>query len=327
MSRAGDDAERSDSWGAAHVNTVPLSILDLAPISAGSDAATALHNTIDLAQHAEQWGYRRFWIAEHHFVGVASSAPAVLIGQIAAATNTIRVGSAAVQLSHTTAAAVVESFGMLDAFYPGRIDLGVGRGQRRDTGFKPKQPSAKNRPPRQWREVDGVVIPLPFDLRGLLDKERVQATMGILQQPEAVSPDFAEQLGDIIAMLDGTYEVEGFDVHAVPGERSGLTPWIFGSTRGQSARLAGARGLPFVASYHITPATALEAIDAYRDTFVPSATLQRALRRGVCRHRGCRRQRHRKASGRRLRTVGVFHPNRGGRRALPGSRRLPSADR
>jgi alkanesulfonate monooxygenase SsuD/methylene tetrahydromethanopterin reductase-like flavin-dependent oxidoreductase (luciferase family) len=254
---------------------VPLSVLDLAPISAGSDAATALRNTIDLAQHAEQWGFRRFWIAEHHFVGVASSAPAVLIGQIAAATNKIRVGSAAVQLSYTTAAAVVESFGMLEAFYPGRIDLGVGRGQRRDTGFKPKQPSSKTRPPRQWREVDGVVIPLPFDLRGLLDKERVQATMGILQQPEAVSPDFAEQLGDIIAMLDGTYEAEGFDVHAVPGERSGLTPWVFGSTRGQSARVAGARGLPFVASYHITPATALEAIDAYRDAFVPSATLQR----------------------------------------------------
>jgi alkanesulfonate monooxygenase SsuD/methylene tetrahydromethanopterin reductase-like flavin-dependent oxidoreductase (luciferase family) len=254
---------------------VPLSVLDLAPISAGGDAAAALRNTIELAQDAERWGYRRFWIAEHHFVAVASAAPAVLIGQIAAATSTIRVGSAAVQLSHTTAAAVVESFGMLEAFHPGRIDLGVGRGQRRDTGFKPKQPSARGRQQRQWREVDGVVIPLPFDVRGLLDKERVQATMGILQQPEAVAPDFAEQLADIIAMLDGTYEVEGFDVHAVPGERSGLTPWIFGSTRGQSAKVAGARGLPFVASYHITPATALEAIDAYRDTFVPSATLQR----------------------------------------------------
>ena len=254
---------------------VPLSILDLSPISAGNDAATALRNTIDLAQRAEQWGYKRFWLAEHHFVGVASSSPAVLIGQIASATNKIRVGSAAVQLSHTTAAAVVESFGMLEAFYPDRIDMGIGRGQRRDTGFKPKQQSGKTRTPRRWREVDGVVIPLPFDLRGLLDTERVQATMGILQQPEAVTPDFAEQLADIIAMLEGSYEVEGFDVHAVPGERSGLAPWIFGSTKGQSAREAGARGLPFVASYHITPATALEAIDVYRNAFVPSATLQR----------------------------------------------------
>jgi luciferase family oxidoreductase group 1 len=97
--------------------------------------------------------------------------------------------------------------------------------------------------------------------------------MGLLQQPEALSPDFAEQVDDILALLDGTFRVGKFDVHAVPGERSGLRPWVFGSTRGQSARVAGARGLPFVASYHITPATALEAIEAYRDTFVPSAAL------------------------------------------------------
>src|SRR6202045_5061425 len=132
---------------------VPLSILDLAPISAGSDAATALRNTVELAQHAERGGFRRFWLAEPHLVGVASSATALLIGQIAAATNSIRVGSAAIQLGYTTPVAVVESFGMLEAFYPGRIDLGVGRGQRRETGFKPKRPSAKTRPPRQWREV------------------------------------------------------------------------------------------------------------------------------------------------------------------------------
>ncbi|WP_204080688.1 LLM class flavin-dependent oxidoreductase [Mycobacterium riyadhense] len=259
---------------------IPLSILDLAPISAGSDAATALRNTIELAQHAERWGYRRFWIAEHHFVAVASAAPAVLIGQIAAATNTIRVGSAAVQLSHTTAAAVVESFGMLDAFYPGRIDLGLGRsGQRRLTtkraGSSKRRKPREPRPPREWREVDGVVIPPPFDLRSLLGSGRVQATMAILQQPEAVAPEFAEQVGDIVAMLSGTYQVDGFDVHAVPGEGAGLRPWIFGSSKGPSAQLAGALGLPFVASYHITPATALEAIDAYRDAFVPSAALQR----------------------------------------------------
>jgi alkanesulfonate monooxygenase SsuD/methylene tetrahydromethanopterin reductase-like flavin-dependent oxidoreductase (luciferase family) len=254
---------------------VPLSILDLAPISAGSDAATALRNTIELAQHAERWGFRRFWIAEHHFVAVASASPTVLIGQIAAATNTIRVGSGAVQLSHTTAAAVVESFGMLDAFYPGRIDLGLGRsGQRRIT--KPRSPKPpRPEPPREWREVDGVVIPPPFDVRGLLGTGRIKATMSILQQPEAVAPDFADQLGDIIAMLSGNYEVDGFDLHAVPGEGAALTPWIFGSSKGRSAQVAGALGLPFVASYHITPSTALDAIDAYRDAFVPSATLPR----------------------------------------------------
>lgn len=112
--------------------TIPLSILDLAPISAGSDAATALRNTVDLAQHADRWGFKRYWVAEHHFVAVASSSPAVLVGQIAAATQRIRVGTAAVQLGHTTAVAVVESFGTLAAFHPDRIDLGVGRsGQKR----------------------------------------------------------------------------------------------------------------------------------------------------------------------------------------------------
>jgi alkanesulfonate monooxygenase SsuD/methylene tetrahydromethanopterin reductase-like flavin-dependent oxidoreductase (luciferase family) len=257
------------------MSIVPISILDLAPITAGSDFATALRNTIELAQSAEQWGYRRFWIAEHHFVAVASASPAVLIGQIAAATSRIRVGSAAVQLSHTTAAAVVESFGMLDAFYPGRIDLGLGRSaQRRIT--KPKAPKPrKPEPPREWREVDGVVIPPSFDLRGLLGSDRVKATMSILQQPEAVAPDFAEQLGDIIAMLAGNYKVDGIDLHAVPGEGAALTPWVFGSSKGRSAQVAGALGLPFVASYHITPSTALDAIDAYRDAFIPSATLPR----------------------------------------------------
>ena len=260
------------------MSTVPLSILDLAPISVGSDAATALRNTIELAQHAEQWGYRRYWIAEHHFVGVASSSPAVLIGQIAAATNGIRVGSAAVQLGYTTAVAVVENFGMLDAFYPGRIDLGLGRsGQRRAEAQKAKTPKEPRepKPPREWREIDGVVVPPPFDVRGLLNLERLGATMAILQQPDAVSPDFAEQVDDILALLDGSYRTGGFDVHAVPGERAGLTPWIFGSSKGQSAQVAGALGLPFVASYHITPATALEAIEAYRNAFKPSPRLSR----------------------------------------------------
>jgi alkanesulfonate monooxygenase SsuD/methylene tetrahydromethanopterin reductase-like flavin-dependent oxidoreductase (luciferase family) len=254
--------------------TVPLSILDLAPISEGCDAATALRNTVDLAQHAEQWGYKRYWIAEHHFVAVASSQPAVLIGQIAAATNRIRVGAAAVQLGQTTAVAVVESFGMLEAFHPGRIDLGVGRsGQRRRQALKDTDRPRKPKPPREWRDVDGVIVPPPFDLSVLMRNPRLRAKLSVLQQPEAVTPDFAQQVGDILAMLDGSYDIDGVDAHAVPGERAPLTPWIFGSSKGQSAQVAGARGLPFVASYHITPATALEAIDAYRAVFQPSAAL------------------------------------------------------
>jgi luciferase family oxidoreductase group 1 len=106
--------------------------LDLSPISEGSTVRRALKNTIDLSQHTERWGYTRYWVAEHHFVAVASSSPAVLIGLIASATEQIRVGSAAVQIGHHTAAAVVEAFGTIDALFPGRIDLGLGRsGQRR----------------------------------------------------------------------------------------------------------------------------------------------------------------------------------------------------
>ncbi len=258
------------------MSTVPLSVLDLAPISAGSDAATALRNTVDLAQHAEQWGFRRYWVAEHHFVGVASSSPVVLIGQIAAATNRIRVGAGAVQLGHNTPVAVVESFGILDALYPGRIDLGLGRSGQRRAGSqkadKPKKPREPE-PPCEWREVDGVVIPPPFDLRMTANLDRLRATMSILQQPEALTPDFGEQVGDILALLDGTFRTGGFDVHAVPGERAGLTPWIFGSSKGKSAQVAGTRGLPFAASYHITPATACEAVEAYRTAFRPSPLL------------------------------------------------------
>jgi alkanesulfonate monooxygenase SsuD/methylene tetrahydromethanopterin reductase-like flavin-dependent oxidoreductase (luciferase family) len=251
--------------------SVPLSILDLAPISEGCDAATALRNTVDLAQHAEQWGYKRYWIAEHHFVAVASSAPAVLIGQIAAATKKIRVGAAAVQLGQTTAIAVVESFGMLEAFHPGRIDLGVGRsGQRRREALKDHKPKPK---PTEWRDIDGVIVPPPFDISTLMRNPRLRAKMSVLQQPEAVAPDFEEQVNDILALLDGSYEVDGVDAHATPGEHAGLTPWVFGSSKGQSARVAAARGLPFVASYHITPATALDAIDVYRAQFQPSKAL------------------------------------------------------
>jgi alkanesulfonate monooxygenase SsuD/methylene tetrahydromethanopterin reductase-like flavin-dependent oxidoreductase (luciferase family) len=262
--------------------TIPLSILDLAPISAGSDAATALRNTVDLAQHAEGWGYRRFWLAEHHFVAVASSSPAVLIGQIAAATERIHVGSAAVLFGQTTRPlSVVESFGMLAAFHPGRIDLGIGRFAARRPGAAPKTPDPAGavktpRPPRQWREVDGVVIPVPFDLRTLSANDRSRASVSALvpRSPEGASaPDFRDQISDVLAMLAGTYAVDGIELEAVPGAHSGLVPWLFGSTKGESAVVAGELGLPFVASYHITPGTALEAVEAYRAAFRPSALL------------------------------------------------------
>jgi alkanesulfonate monooxygenase SsuD/methylene tetrahydromethanopterin reductase-like flavin-dependent oxidoreductase (luciferase family) len=257
------------------MSVTPLSILDLAPISAGSDATAALRNTIDLAQHAEQWGYRRYWLAEHHFVAVASSSPAMVIGQIAAATEHIHVGSAAVQIGHTTALGVVENFGILDALYPGRIDMGLGRSGQRRKEIATSPAAKSERAPIPWREVDGLVIPPPFDPTQLMKSERIRAQGSVLAQPCAVPPDFADQVGDIEAMLDGSYSVNGHELHVVPGEHAQLTPWIFGSTKGQSAEVAGARGLPFVASYHITPGTALDAITAYRNAFRPSARLNK----------------------------------------------------
>src|SRR3954463_7812774 len=107
---------------------VPLSVLDLAPIVEGASAAEAFRNTLDLARHAEQWGFRRYWLAEHHNMpGVASAATAVVIGHVAAGTSTIRVGAGGVMLPNHSPLVIAEQFGTLESLFPGRIDLGVGR--------------------------------------------------------------------------------------------------------------------------------------------------------------------------------------------------------
>src|SRR6202166_710654 len=107
---------------------MPLSVLDLSPIVQGGDAALALRNTRDLAQHAERWGYRRYWLAEHHNMpGIASAATAVVIGHVAAGTSTLRVGAGGIMLPNHAPLVIAEQFGTLAALFPGRIDLGVGR--------------------------------------------------------------------------------------------------------------------------------------------------------------------------------------------------------
>ena len=109
-------------------HSVPLSVLDLAPVVEGATPTQALRNSLDLAQHVERWGYHRFWVAEHHSMpGIASSATAVLMGYIAGGTSTIRVGSGGVMLPNHAPLVVAEQFGTLEALYPGRIDLGLGR--------------------------------------------------------------------------------------------------------------------------------------------------------------------------------------------------------
>lgn len=267
--------------------SVRLSILDLSPVSTGSSPAQALRNTVDLAQRAEEYGYHRYWLAEHHFTnGVASSAPAVLIGLVAAATRRIRVGSGAVQLGHQTAATVVEQFGTVDALYPDRIDLGVGRsGQRREEAVaavngRAVEPSIAptQRPVPTSRVVNGLLVPPPFDYNQLLASPRSALFAELLRQPGATPADFTGQVDDILAFIAGTYRSgDGLTAHVTPGEGAALQIWILGSSGGESARVAGERGLPFAANYHVSPGTVLEAVEAYRSAFRPSERLANPL--------------------------------------------------
>ncbi|HYI72082.1 MAG TPA: LLM class flavin-dependent oxidoreductase, partial [Skermanella sp.] len=128
-----------------------LSVLDLAPVPQGFTPGDALRNTLDLAQHAESWGYNRYWVAEHHnMVGIASAATSVVIGYIAGGTRTIRVGAGGVMLPNHSPLVIAEQFGTLASLYPGRIDLGLGRAPgtdqrtllalRRDPGSSDKFP-------------------------------------------------------------------------------------------------------------------------------------------------------------------------------------------
>jgi luciferase family oxidoreductase group 1 len=107
---------------------IPVSVLDLSPIVAGSDARQALHNTLDLARHAESLGYNRYWLAEHHnMAGIASAATSVVIGHVAAGTSRIRVGAGGIMLPNHPPLVIAEQFGTLESLFPGRIDLGLGR--------------------------------------------------------------------------------------------------------------------------------------------------------------------------------------------------------
>ena len=224
--------------------TIPLSILDLAPIVSGGDARTALRNTLDLARQAEALGYHRYWLAEHHVTpGVASSAPAVLIGEVAAATSRIRVGAGAVQTGHQTPLAIVEQFGMLDALHPGRIDLGLGHSGQRQAEARKQLTNVGARPARTAREakvVEGLLIPKPFSFAKLVLSPRLMFVASLLQQPGATSPDYAVQLDEILALLDGPLvSDDGFEARAVPG--AGAAPRC-GSSAAAGARALGWRG-------------------------------------------------------------------------------------
>ncbi|WP_089228603.1 LLM class flavin-dependent oxidoreductase [Actinacidiphila glaucinigra] len=216
---------------------VPLSVLDLTVMGEHGSPAEALQHTAALAQDAERWGYQRFWVAEHHsFPASASPAPAVLLSHLAHVTSTIRLGSGGVMLTNHRPLVVAEQFGVLDAFHPGRIDLGVGR----NPGGLPEVMQALG------READDTRTPA-FDAQ-------VDELRRFLQN------DFP----------DG-HPYSGDRVHVVPAAPN-LPLWVLGS--GTTGAEAAARlGLPFAAAYHINPLQALKAVDLYRAAFCPSEAL------------------------------------------------------
>ncbi|HLL12970.1 MAG TPA: LLM class flavin-dependent oxidoreductase [Rubrivivax sp.] len=210
---------------------IPLSVLDLAPIVAGSNAADALRNSLDLARHAEAWGYRRYWVAEHHNMdGVASSATAVLVGHIAGGTSTIRVGSGGVMLPNHAPLVIAEQFGTLATLYPGRIDLGLGRAPGTDRMTM----RALRRHLSSADEEDG----------------------------------FPRDVTELIAYLDEPRP--DMQVRAIPGMGTRVPVWLLGSSL-YSAQLAAYLGLPFAFASHFAPDLLLQALEIYRATYKPSA--------------------------------------------------------
>nr|WP_030908376.1 MsnO8 family LLM class oxidoreductase [Streptomyces sp. NRRL F-5126] len=220
---------------------VPLSVLDLVTVGAGTTATDALRNSVALARTAERRGYLRHWIAEHHSMpGIASSSPAVILSHLAAHTDRIRLGSGGVMLPNHAPLVIAEQFGTLEALAPGRVDLGLGRAPG----------------------TDG-------------------ATAAALRRSERLNEgadDFPQQLVELTRFLDDAFP-DGHPyarIHAVPGPVQGPTGrppiWLLGSS-GFSAQLAGALGLPFAFAHHFSAQNTVPALDLYRSSFRPSEVL------------------------------------------------------
>ncbi len=153
----------------------PFSILDLAPVPEGSTPADALHRSLDLARHAERWGYQRYWVAEHHNMpGIASAATAVVVGYLAGGTSTIRVGSGGIMLPNHSPLVIAEQFGTLATLYPGRIDLGLGRAP----GSDQQTMRALRRNPQSAENFPHDVLELQALLGPLQPGQTIQAVPG-----------------------------------------------------------------------------------------------------------------------------------------------------
>src|SRR3954462_7597618 len=231
--------------------SVPLSVLDLAPVVQGSNAGIALRNSLDLVRLAERLGYQRYWVAEHHNMpGIASSSPAVLIAHLATVTESIRVGSGGVMLPNHASLVVAEQFGMLEALHPGRIDLGIGRAP----GTDPVTASALRRPRSPFTE-----------------------------------DEFPAQLVELLGYFSGRFPENHPYRHitAVPGLGYSPAIWLLGSSD-YSATVAGVLAwpspfppppvagfprFPFSSPHHFAAAGTDAAVAAYRESFKPSEDL------------------------------------------------------
>src|SRR5690349_7793948 len=164
---------------------IPLSVLDLAPIVEGGDAATSFRNSLDLARHAERLGYKRFWLAEHHGIpGVASAATSVVIAHIAGGTSTIRVGAGGIMLPNHSPLVIAEQFGTLESLFPGRIDLALGRAPGSDqvtARALRRSPAAAETFPQDGAELIGLLgEPVPGQLVHAVPGEGLSVPIWIL---------------------------------------------------------------------------------------------------------------------------------------------------
>lgn len=211
----------------------PLSILDVSPVTSGSTSRQALLNTLDLARFADQRGYTRYWLAEHHnSPGIASTTPDIMIGQVARETQRIRVGSGGVMLPNHAPLKVAESFRLLESLFPDRIDLGIGRAPGTDQ----------------------------------------KTALALRRSLEALNAeDFPQELAQLLAFSNDDFpDHHPFrSVRAYPVDVSLPPIWLLGSS-GFSSQLASIMGLGFSFAHHINGAAAVPAMTSYRQQFKPS---------------------------------------------------------